>query len=400
MTGVVSVGWGLWGLAQRRLAGYLLVIDFLAVGGVAGCLVLVPISGNDIVPLILLTGCAILYTELSLPIERVQQRPRGGTSIDLNSVWMFAAVLVLHPALSAVVIAVSYFSIWLRLRSNELYRRVFSVAATIIAGFAAVAFMRLLSPVPFEQMPRNAATFGAVAAAAAVFLLVNTALIVIAIYLGSRNERLRDGLGDMPDYGLEAATVALGILLAWALVDWPVTVLLIIGITLVLHRSALVRQLRDQARADPKTGLLNSESWSADATAELDGAALLMLDLDHFKRINDRHGHLVGDRHLREVADVMKAEVRSTDIVGRFGGEEFVILLPNTTQSDAVATAERIRRQVSTVHIEGAEMVTVSVGVAAHPHHGTTLEEIINAADTALLAAKTAGRNRTLLFTS
>lgn len=396
MTGVVSVRWGLLGLAKRRLAGYVLVIDILAVGGVAGCLLLVPVSGDDIVPLILLTACAILYTELSLPIERLQERPKGTTSIDLNSVWMFAAVLLLHPALSAVVIAVSYFSVWIRLRPNELYRRVFSVAATIIAGIAAVAFLRLFSPVPFEQMPRNSATLGLVVAAAAVFLLVNTALVLVAIYLGSRNERLRDGVGD---YGLEAAAVALGILLAWALVDWPVTVLLIIGITLVLHRGTLVRQLRDQARADPKTGLLNSESWSTDAATELDGAALLMLDLDHFKRINDRHGHLVGDRHLREVADVMKAEVRSTDIVGRFGGEEFVILLPNTTQSDAVATAERIRRQVSGVRIEGAERVTVSVGVAAHPQHGDTLEEIINAADTALLAAKNAGRNRTLLFT-
>jgi diguanylate cyclase (GGDEF)-like protein len=126
--------------------------------------------------------------------------------------------------------------------------------------------------------------------------------------------------------------------------------------------------------------------------------ALLMLDLDNFKSINDRHGHLIGDKHLRGVADVLKSEVRATDLVGRFGGEEFVILLPNTTQHDALAIAERIRRRIATIAINGVDTVTVSVGVAAHPIHGSTLEEVVNAADSALLAAKTAGRNRTLLF--
>jgi diguanylate cyclase (GGDEF)-like protein len=229
-------------------------------------------------------------------------------------------------------------------------------------------------------------------------------LITVAVYLGTPHKRVRQALGTPSDYALEAATIALGILLAWALVDWPIALLLIVGITLVLHRSVLIRQLRDQARADPKTGLLNSASWSKDAEAELvrsvDVTALLMLDLDNFKMINDRHGHLVGDKHLRGVADVLKSEVRATDLVGRFGGEEFVILLPRTEQADALAIAERIRRRVATVAVEGVDTVTVSVGVAAHPVHGETLEEVVSAADCALLAAKTAGRNRTLLFAS
>jgi diguanylate cyclase (GGDEF)-like protein len=395
--------WALWQLSRRGLICYVLTVDGLALAGVAGSVSLISIDQDNAVPFIILTSCALLYTELSKPIERMRERYKGTPFIDLNSVWMFAAILLLHPMLSAIVIIVSYFSRWVRVRPNALYRRTFSTAAAIVAGYAAYAYREVMSGIPFDQMPRNIATFGLVVSVGAVFLIVNTILITVAVYLGTPHKKIRQALGSPADYALEAATIALGILMAWALADWPIALLLIIGITLVLHRSVLIRQLREQARADPKTGLLNSDSWSKDAAAELTRSpmactALLMLDLDNFKSINDRHGHLIGDKHLRGVADVLKSEVRATDLVGRFGGEEFVILLPNTTQHDALAIAERIRRRIATIAINGVDTVTVSVGVAAHPIHGSTLEEVVNAADSALLAAKTAGRNRTLLF--
>jgi diguanylate cyclase (GGDEF)-like protein len=395
--------WALWQLSRRGLICYVLTVDALAVAGVVSSLSLISIDQDNAVPFILLTSCALLYTELSKPIERMRERYKGTPFIDLNSVWMFAAILLLHPVLSAVVIIVSYFSRWVRVRPNALYRRTFSTAAAIVAGYAAYAYLVVTSGIPFDQMPRNVATFGLIVSTGAVFLIANTILITTAVYLGTPHKKIRQALGSPADYALEAATIALGILMAWALADWPIALLLIIGITLVLHRSVLIKQLRDQARADPKTGLLNSDSWSKDAAAELVRSpatctALLMLDLDNFKSINDRHGHLIGDQHLRGVADVLKSEVRATDLVGRFGGEEFVILLPNTTQHDALAIAERIRRRIATIAINGLDTVTVSVGVAAHPQHGSTLEEVVSAADSALLAAKTAGRNRTLLF--
>jgi diguanylate cyclase (GGDEF)-like protein len=394
--------WALWQLSKQSLIGYVLAVDAVAVLGAASSLSLISIHRNNVVPLTLLTSCAVLYTELSRPIERMRERYKGTPFIDLNSVWMFAAILLLHPALSAIVIVVSYFSRWVRVRPNELYRRTFSTAAAIVAGYASTVYLALVGEKLFSEASRDVASFALVVSAGLIFLMVNTILITVAVYLGTPHNRVRDALGAPSDYALEAATIALGILLAWALVDWPIALLLIIGITLVLHRSVLIRQLRDKARADPKTGLLNSASWSEDAAAELVRSehctALLMLDLDNFKMINDRHGHLVGDKYLRGVAEVLKSEVRATDLVGRFGGEEFVILLPRTTQHDALAIAERIRRQIATVAVEGVDTVTVSVGVAAHPEHGETLEEVVNAADCALLAAKTAGRNRTLLF--
>lgn len=381
------------------MVGYALCTDAIAAAGVVTALVLLPVPPANLVPFLLLVSCTLVYTELAMPIERLRRVARP--FIDLNTVWMFAAILLLHPALSAVVIAVSYSIQWVRLRPTPLFRMVFSCSATIAASYAACAFAKLTGIMPFESMPHTAGSFGLVVGSSLVFLVTNSLITTTFIYFSAGHKRLTDALATAGEHALEAAAVALGIMLAWALVEWPIVLLLIIGITLVLHRSVLIRQLRDQARTDPKTGLLNSASWSKDAAAQLargENAALLMLDLDNFKSINDRYGHLVGDKHLKGVAEVLRAEVRATDTVGRFGGEEFVILLPGTAQDDAMAIAERIRRKVESFAVDGFGTVTVSVGVAAHPEHGTTLDEVVNAADLALLAAKTAGRNRTLLF--
>jgi diguanylate cyclase (GGDEF)-like protein len=248
-----------------------------------------------------------------------------------------------------------------------------------------------------------------VVAAGLVFLAVNTALMTVAVYHGAGHRRVRDALAEPAEYALEAATIALGILLAWTLVDWPVAVLLIVGVTLVLHRNVLIRQLRAQARSDAKTGLLNARSWREVAAGELDRAtraghhtSLLMLDLDRFKLINDRYGHLIGDRCLLAVADTLRSEVRGSDLVGRFGGEEFVVLLPNTPGHHAHAIAERIRTSVAAATVLTTDQepgaVTVSIGVAAHPAHGTTLDDVLEAADKALYEAKSAGRDRTHTF--
>nr|WP_232327945.1 diguanylate cyclase [Kibdelosporangium sp. MJ126-NF4]CEL15062.1 hypothetical protein [Kibdelosporangium sp. MJ126-NF4]CTQ93342.1 hypothetical protein [Kibdelosporangium sp. MJ126-NF4] len=391
--------WALWQLPNRALIGYILAVDLVAVGGVATALVLRPIPSTNVAPFLLLTTCLLVYTELSMPIERLRRVARP--FVDLNAVWMFAAILLLHPVLSAVVIAVSYSVQWVRLRPTPLFRMISSASATIVASYAACAFSLVVGIEPFERMPRDVVSFGLVVSCGLVYLIVNSIISTLLIYFSTLPGRITGAMATAGEYALEAATVGLGIMLAWALVDWPVVLVLIVGITLVLHRSVLIRQLRDQARTDPKTGLLNSASWSKDATGQLNrghGAALLMLDLDNFKSINDRYGHLIGDKHLKGVADVLRAEVRVTDMVGRFGGEEFVILLPDTSQEDAMAIAERIRRKVEGFAVDGFGTVTVSVGVAAHPDHGTTLDEVVNAADVALLAAKTAGRNRTLLF--
>jgi diguanylate cyclase (GGDEF)-like protein len=125
------------------------------------------------------------------------------------------------------------------------------------------------------------------------------------------------------------------------------------------------------------------------------GDFLLLADVDFFKRFNDRHGHLAGDECLREVVTAIKGQLRRTDLVARFGGEEFAVVLPRTTRADAVAAAERIREAVQghSVTIDGqAKNVTVSIGLAERVE-GTTPGMLIGMADGALYAAKRGGRN-------
>jgi diguanylate cyclase len=248
-----------------------------------------------------------------------------------------------------------------------------------------------------------------IAAAAGVFLLVNSVLVSAAVALSAVDPSLRTATAEWSDYGLEAATLALGALLGWALADWPVMVVPVVGVTLALHGKVLFRQLQEAARRDAKTGLLNTAAWYEAAHREIDRAArhgttvgVLIIDLDYFKLVNDDHGHLAGDEVLLAVAGTIAAEVRGYDVVGRFGGEEFLAVLPAVDATQLVAVAERIRLRIAelVLPINGHRGVvlfrglTASIGIAVFPQHAGTLDKLVRAADGALFAAKTAGRDR------
>jgi len=133
---------------------------------------------------------------------------------------------------------------------------------------------------------------------------------------------------------------------------------------------------------------------------------LLMADIDHFKKINDEHGHLVGDRVLKAFADMLVKKTRDTDFVARYGGEEFVILLPHTTINNAFLVAENIRKAVELMRIkhrknneENIFNITVSIGVGVH-RQGETAEGLLERCDKALYRAKNNGRNRSMIASS
>src|SRR5205085_7223971 len=177
----------------------------------------------------------------------------------------------------------------------------------------------------------------------------------------------------------------------------------------VLHRSVLIRQLEHATTTDQKTGLLNATTWQTLAANELQRAqrnttqaSVLMVDLDHFKHVNDQYGHLVGDDVLKVVADSMKHEVRDFDLCGRFGGEEFVVLLPDAGLTEAIEVASRICTRIRRIQVndpitsaplDGLRL-SASIGVASFPDAGNELDEILLAADNAMFAAKDSGRDQ------
>lgn len=155
------------------------------------------------------------------------------------------------------------------------------------------------------------------------------------------------------------------------------------GLTHLHNRRSLIGRLREEFRR---------------ALRHRTDLAVVMLDLDHFKQINDRYGHFVGDEVLREVADVLRTTVRESDTVGRFGGEEFVLVLPLTNTNGAVRVVERIREAMAEKLFGGRRAsipVTASAGIAAWPNPSVdSAEALLEAADEALYGAKRAGRNR------
>jgi diguanylate cyclase (GGDEF)-like protein len=164
---------------------------------------------------------------------------------------------------------------------------------------------------------------------------------------------------------------------------------------------------RDYAQSDPLTGLLNRRGFITMANRVISRQeytqspfSLLMLDLDHFKSINDRFGHEVGDRVLVKFAAVLQEGVRPTDLAFRIGGEEFCCLLPNASPHDAKRIAERIcmRFQAASTDVLGASIrATVSVGIATSDYSGYDLDVLMSKADRAVYEAKASGRNRAVI---
>ncbi|MFP4667744.1 MAG: GGDEF domain-containing protein [Desulfosalsimonas sp.] len=169
-------------------------------------------------------------------------------------------------------------------------------------------------------------------------------------------------------------------------------------------REELEKKLKEQAETDPLTGLCNRRRYEAMFFRELNriiryggSLSLLVLDLDHFKQVNDTHGHSAGDVALQEVASVCSGQLRQVDIIGRLGGEEFVILLPDTGISDAVTVAERLRKAVENMEIPAGSnhsYLTATIGVTEFVPQDQGIEDLVRRADKALYRGKHAGRNR------
>jgi diguanylate cyclase (GGDEF)-like protein len=172
----------------------------------------------------------------------------------------------------------------------------------------------------------------------------------------------------------------------------------------------LLRQTRELSISDGLTGLYNQMHFFELLDLETKKSlrynlsfSLIIFDVDHFKNFNDSNGHLRGSETLKDIAAVMKNKFRSTDLLAKYGGDEFVIILPQTDKIGAYLAAERLREGVEKQVFPGAETqpqkkITISLGLASYPEHGLTDEEILNHADKSLYFAKESGRNRTIIY--
>jgi diguanylate cyclase (GGDEF)-like protein len=234
----------------------------------------------------------------------------------------------------------------------------------------------------------------------AVANLVNFSLVLLVVYLASQKRSEHVTGASREEVIFEYVSLILGVFTGQMVLHAPWLTPGALAILAMLYRGSMVGQLQVQSTVDAKTGLLNFTAWREVAHRALLRAArtkapvaVLLIDLDHFKRINDTHGHLVGDQVLTAVANCVKQDLREYDMVGRFGGEEFVLMLDNADLYAAVAAATRVRERISEVVVGDGIRVTASIGVAHSAHASATLDTLLERADVALYEAKSAGRN-------
>ncbi|MCU7801511.1 MAG: GGDEF domain-containing protein, partial [gamma proteobacterium symbiont of Lucinoma myriamae] len=171
----------------------------------------------------------------------------------------------------------------------------------------------------------------------------------------------------------------------------------------ISYRKQMEKELEFRARHDCLTGLFNRMELEKECQEEITRArryqhsfSIFLVDIDYFKQINDKYGHLSGDQVLQQFAAFLQKTVRVTDYVARYGGEEFVVILPETTLKKAEELAERLRIQTTelTTSLKQTDIkITVSIGISSYPEHGESYEQILEAADTAMYQSKTGGRN-------
>jgi diguanylate cyclase (GGDEF)-like protein len=174
-----------------------------------------------------------------------------------------------------------------------------------------------------------------------------------------------------------------------------------------IQNAHYVERVKQLAYLDGLTGIFNRRFFELRIMEEIErarrygtGMAVIMADIDQFKRLNDEFGHVLGDEVLRQVSSLFHQQLRKIDVVCRYGGEEFAILLTQTNAQHAMNIAEKLRKMVAAWQFPGVpRTVTISAGAAAFPEHGTTRDDLVKAADAALYAAKLAGRNKVSLGT-
>lgn len=367
------------------------------------------VTGGDLIRFGILTAGGLV----SIAATPRMAFKSGTLTHDFIAAWILPVAVLLPPAYVLVAPVALLLLTRLHIYRGVVHRMVFSGAAQGLAYFAGSLVFHAFPPSLAGSSigtGEHALTWAAaVLACELIGGWGHRLLIHLAIKIANPSERAMHSILNREALTCDFAEHNLGIVITILLAVTPALVIFSIPLWLLVRRFMVYPHLVARARIDGKTGLLNSSSWENEAATEIARAirqetqlSVALIDLDLFKRVNDTHGHLAGDVVLRAVTDAISDQLRSYDLAGRFGGEEFIVLLPNASQTDAFRVAERLRTHVAALAIpvtsDGADRivsVTVSIGVAALDGSRHELTNLVAAADAALYRAKHEGRNRT-----
>jgi diguanylate cyclase (GGDEF)-like protein len=405
--------WPIWTLSRPLLIFIVIVVLADAAAMVVSAASL-SVHAHDLIVFGLLLACNGATVELT-------RRPSNheGNVKDVYAIWELPVVVLLPPLYALLMPAVRFALLQWRVRHGSVHRRVFSAAAIGIAYGAASLTFRTLAHFAPGSNPTPVHDIGVwlllVAACAVVMWAVNQALILTAIKMAAPETSVREMLFGGESLHNDVTELCVAVLATLAIAMSLFTVVIALPLVTLLQRSFRHAQLLKDARADSKTGLLNAATWERESTAEVARAvrtktslAVALLDIDKFKGINDTYGHMVGDQVIKEIARTLNSLLRDYDLAGRFGGEEFSLLLPQTRAVDALRIAERVRANIAALRIiapgaSGGErvQVTVSIGVAALDS-GSRREfaDLMAMADAALYRAKAGGRDQVQMIST
>ena len=313
-----------------------------------------------------------------------------------------AAALTLPPELVVVVCVLQHLPEWLRQR-YPWFIQSFNIANVVLSALAAWTLRESVArqDVHITAAATTTAVFVA-AAAALTFVFVNHALLARMLRLARGHDLSASGLFTFDGLIQDGVVAAVGVALAFVLLH-SLALAVVVALPLVLIQRALaLPTLREQALTDHKTGLLNSRGIDQPARAEFARSkrlgrplSVLLCDVDDLREINNTLGHLEGDAALAVVAAALRAELRTYDLCARFGGDEFLVVLPETDEEEAVVVAERVQAWLAENPLptsEGKFQVGISIGVGTlqdgEPEIGTMLAR----ADAAMYAEKRYGK--------
>jgi diguanylate cyclase (GGDEF)-like protein len=413
----------------RRLAGYAIVRDWAwwqlppLLRGYVGAIPLAALAmigfaisqtvwvADDVLIFVLLLVCGMVSVAATPRVAYL----KAGMTRDFLTVWVLPVAILLPPIYAMLAPIPLQVLTQLCVHKGVVFRRVFTAGAISLTYGAASLLFRAF-PEHFAGPSVGSGTHAltwvlAVAICEIVGGRGHHFLIVGAIKLTDPSVRIRDLELNREALQADFAEFDLSVLITVVIAVNPVLAVAAVPTVLLARRFIMHAQLLAASRIDTKTGLLNAATWEREAEVEVTRAvrlriplAVALVDIDHFKVVNDTYGHLAGDKALRAVTDAMRSQLRGSDMAGRFGGEEFVLLLPQAREQDALNVAERLRAHIASLSIPVDDddetspriRLTISVGVASvDGGESRELTDLLAAADSALYHAKETGRNKT-----